>query len=118
MSVQARHSEDEPVFPCVARRFAATLLEARYAEVLPGELIYDGHAGPFLQALLNACSHDTCVPVARRHYRLPAICCTTYAAPYWCTVPLQVVDIVHCFAVSLLAMLTSALKLPVPAMLQ
>ena len=42
------------------KRLAAALLEARYAEVLPGELIYDGHAGPFLQALLTACSHDLC----------------------------------------------------------
>ena len=61
MSQVARRTSQEPVFPGVARRFAATLLEPRYAEALPGELIYDGQAGPFLQALLNACSHDTCV---------------------------------------------------------
>jgi len=63
MTSQARRPADQqpPAFPGVLRRLAAALLEPRYAEALPGELIYDGHAGPFLQALLTACSHDTCV---------------------------------------------------------
>ena len=84
MSVQARRPNNEPVFPGVARRLAATLLEPRFAEVLPGELIYDGHAGPFLQALLNACSHDTCVSVPHSgpaaHHRLLTLCSMTCCA--------------------------------------
>ena len=62
MTSQARRPADlqPPAFSGVLKRLAAALLEARYAEVLPGELIYDGHAGPFLQALLTACSHDLC----------------------------------------------------------
>ncbi len=63
MTSQARQSADQqpPAFPGVLKRLAAALLEPRYAEALPGELIYDGHAAIFLQALLTACSHDTCV---------------------------------------------------------
>ena len=47
-------------FPGLARKFAETLSGEPYAEALPGELVYDSYAGPFLQALLEACADDEC----------------------------------------------------------
>lgn len=61
MSVSKTVAEDNSAaFPGMARIFTRTLLGEAYIEHIAGDLIYNAYAGPFLQALLNACADDGC----------------------------------------------------------